>query len=65
MRYYENIGFLEPFKQERLKEYYENIISGKCDRNNRMNVPDVVKVLRELDSKNHIVIHNEHSSLLL
>lgn len=62
MRYYENIGFLEPFKQERLKEYYENIISGKCDRNNRMNVPDVVKVLRELDSKNHLVIHNEHSS---
>lgn len=62
IRYYENIGFLEPFKQVRLKEYYENIISGKCDRNNRMNVPDVVKVLRELDSKNHLVIHKEHSS---
>ena len=62
IRYYENIGFLEPFKQVRLKEYYENIISGKCDRNNRMSVPDVVKVLRELDSKNHLVIHKEHSS---
>lgn len=62
IRYYENIGFLEPFKQARLKEYYENIISGKCDRNNRMNVPDVVKVLRDLDSKNHLVIHKEHSS---
>lgn len=54
IRYYENIGFLEPFKKARLKEYYENIISGKCDRNNRMNVPDVVKVLRDLDSKNHL-----------
>lgn len=62
IRYYENIGFLEPFKQSRLKEYYNNIVSGKCDRNNRMNVPDVVKVLRELDSKNHLVIHKEHSS---
>lgn len=62
IRYYENIGFLEPFKQSRLKEYYNNIVSGKCDRNNRMNVPDVVKVLRDLDSKNHLVIHKEHSS---
>lgn len=65
IRYYENIGFLEPFKQSRLKEYYNNIVSGKCDRNNRMNVPDVVKVLRDLDSKNHLVIHKEHSSFTL
>ena len=60
IKYYENIGFLEPFKQARLKEYYENIISGKCNRNNRMNVPDVVKVLRDLDSKNHLRVHKGH-----
>lgn len=64
IRYYENIGFLEPFKQVRLKEYYENIISGKCDRNNRMNVPDVVKVLRDLDSKNHLRVHKGHYSFI-